>query len=54
MFLKSNRNRTNDLHLKGQVKRTTCHNEENSYTIANLKVGGRHVTLRLNLMKASW
>jgi hypothetical protein len=40
--------------LKGQVEKITYHNEENNFTIAKLKVGGRHVTLRLNLKNASW
>src|SRR5512135_3588186 len=37
--------------IKGQIERITYHNAENSFTIAKMKVGGRHdlVTLVGNL-----
>jgi exodeoxyribonuclease V alpha subunit len=41
--------------LKGQIERITYHNEENSYTIAKMKVGGRHdlVTVVGNLLSVA-
>ena len=41
--------------IKGQVERITYRNEENSYTIAKMKVGGRHdlVTVVGNLLSVS-
>lgn len=41
--------------IKGQVERITYRNEENSYTIAKMKVGGRHdlVTVVGNLLAVS-
>jgi exodeoxyribonuclease V alpha subunit len=41
--------------IKGQIERITFHNEENSFTIAKMKVGGRHdlVTVVGNLLSVS-
>lgn len=41
--------------IKGQIERITYYNEENSYTIAKLKIGGRHdlVTVVGNLLSVS-
>jgi exodeoxyribonuclease V alpha subunit len=41
--------------IKGQMERVTYHNEENAYTIAKMKVGGRHdlVTVVGNLLSVS-
>ena len=41
--------------IKGQIERITYHNEENSYTIAKMKIGGRHdlVTAVGNLLSVS-
>ena len=43
------------IELKGQIERITYHNEENSYTIARMKVGGRHdlVTVVGNLLSVA-
>src|SRR5512139_926970 len=41
--------------IKGQIERITYHNEENSYTITRMKVGGRHdfVTVVGNLLSVA-
>ena len=41
--------------IKGQIERITYHNEENAYTIAKMKIGGRHdlVTAVGNLLSVS-
>lgn len=43
------------IEIKGQLERITYHNEENAYTIAKMKVGGRHdlVTVVGNLLSVS-
>jgi len=43
------------IEIKGQIERITYHNEENSYTIAKMKIGGRHdlVTAVGNLLSVS-
>ncbi len=43
------------MEIKGQIERITYHNEENAYTIAKMKVGGRHdlVTVVGNLLSVS-
>ena len=41
--------------IKGQIERITFHNEENGYTIAKVKAGGRHDTITVvgNLLSVS-
>lgn len=43
------------IEIKGQLERITYHNQENAYTIAKMKVGGRHdlVTVVGNLLSVS-
>jgi exodeoxyribonuclease V alpha subunit len=43
------------IEIKGQIERITYYNEENGYTIAKMKVGGRHdlVTVVGNLLSVS-
>ena len=43
------------IEIKGQIERITYHNEENAYTIAKMKIGGRHdlVTAVGNLLSVS-
>ena len=43
------------IEIKGQIERITYHNEENSYTIAKMKIGGRQdlVTAVGNLLSVS-
>jgi exodeoxyribonuclease V alpha subunit len=43
------------IEIKGQIERITYHNEENSYTIAKMKISGRHdlVTAVGNLLSVS-